>query len=337
MDKNILALSLLKTYHPKVLSLFRIDNDNSLLDSIDNLIFHFKEELATLDINSYINALSKRNIKFLTLVDKYYPPLLLECEDPPLVIYYVGNKELLAGVNLISIVGSRKITSYGKRILDKFVPQLTNFTVVSGLAFGTDAYAHKLSLLNNIPTIAVLPFSCDVPTPKENTILYNKIKENGLIISEHPINKQNHKGLYPKRNRIIAGLSQKTIVVEAGIESGALITAKLAFDYNRDVYAFPGSNEMQLSAGCNYLIKNNIAKLIEDFSDIDVIQSSNRLVNSMSEIESKVYYAILPGSKNVNQLAIELGMEYGLILRICTKLQINGILNTDNTNQFYVT
>ncbi len=295
-------------------------------------------DLVNLDIVLGRNELQKHNIGFVFIWDSKYPELLKHCVDAPIVLFFVGNYSIVEQHNLLSIVGTRTMTSYGKLILEELIPSLQSFVVVSGMAFGVDAYAHKLSIDNNIKTIAVLPDSCDSPTPKGNVNLYKKILDTGnLIISDKPPGIASHVGLYARRNRIIAGLSMKTIVVEAGSKSGALITANLAFDYNREVFAFPGAINSFTSKGCNYLIKNNIAQLIESSSDfLGTINKDDKFLK-LTEIERKIYYAILREPKTLSELSRILNLKIQILSSICTKLEINGILNTGNQNKYYVT
>jgi len=238
----------------------------------------FAAELAKIDLSVFLCEIQKRNIKYICFWEKEYPLLLKECNDFPIIIYYVGNSELLINNEWISIVGTRKITFYGKKILD------------SG----------------------------------------------NLVISEMPPGNSSHNGLFPRRNRIIAGLSSKTVVIEAGVKSGALITADLAFNYNREVFAYPGNINSCMSMGCNYLIKNNVAQLIESPADLGLNSKDMRLVLKLNPIERQIYYAILAGQKSLNGLSKALNLDIQFISEICTNLEINGILNTDNQNQFYV-
>lgn len=291
--------------------------------------------LAGLDVNIAIKRLLKSNIKFTCLWEDSYPPLLKEIPDAPIVLFYVGNIQIAQSLKLISIVGTRKISPYGKYLLDKLVPNLVaqNIPIVSGLAYGVDAYAHNLTLQHNGQTIAALPCSVDSPVPKENYYLYSKILDsNGLIFSDAFPGTKVVAGSFPKRNRIIAGLSESTIVIEAGIKSGALITAKLAFDYDREVLAYPGNVNTENSKGCNYLIRNNIATLADSFFEYN----KNVDIAKLSKDEQKVYYAILHGQKDLERLSEILNLEIKYLSEICTKLILNGILNTDNQNNFYI-
>jgi DNA processing protein len=298
----------------------------------------YKSILNSISLDNLKNELKKKSINYITYENEYYPKQLSEIYDFPITLYYKGNIEILKKANMLSIVGTRKVTSYGKGLLVEIFNDLIDkdIIIVSGLAYGVDVISHKLAIDNNIDTIAILPFGVSSASPVGNSAVYNSIiKKNGLIISDVAPTEISHKGLYPRRNRIIAAMSMKTLVIEAGIKSGALITAKLAFDYNREVFAFPGNTTNLLSKGCNYLIKNNIAQLIEYISDIGLSTKSHQKV-ILSADESKIYYAILHEPKSINALSKQLGKDIAELSAICTKMQINGILNTDNLNKLYL-
>jgi DNA processing protein len=203
--------------------------------------------------------------------EKNYPRLLKEIHSPPKQLYYRGN---FAGIDFercISIVGSRNYSQEALLLVRKLIGFLEGkgFVIVSGLASGIDSMVHRECLNKSIRTLAILPLGLDNITPKRNSELYWEIIENnGVCISEdYKLNKYN-KFLFPRRNRIIAGLSMATIVIEAGVKSGALITADLAFSENRSVYAFPGSIFNNHAIGSNMLIKNLKAKILVEFNDI---------------------------------------------------------------------
>lgn len=287
-----------------------------------------------------LQKLNRGKIKFICFWEEDFPLILRQIEDFPFIIFFVGNGDLFKSNKNISIVGTRKITKYGEAILNDLVPSLKGNLLVSGMAFGTDAMVHSLSIINNIDTLAVLPFGCNKATPTSLYPLYKRILDsNGAVISEFLEETSYSKGMFARRNRIIAGISQKTIVIEASIDSGALITAELAFDYNREVYAYPGSIYSSSTKGCHYLVKKNIASLIESPSDLAFGQpfTPQRSTQLMDEVEKKVYYAILAGSNTLTLLSEKLGLEQSILLRVCTNLEISGILNTDNQNFYYLT
>lgn len=231
--------------------------------------------------------LDKEKIKILTFADEAYPKLLKQIYDPPFIIYYRGSLEAFNGFNL-AVVGARMFTAYGRQVTEKLVRELAlnNLTVVSGLAIGIDALAHAAAMEAGGKTIAVLGSGLDQQNiyPSQNRYLADKITvQGGLIMSEYSIGTLPLKHHFPQRNRLIAGLSQATLVIEAGEKSGALITARHALEQNREVFAIPGSIYSQYSAGTNNLIKLG-AKLISGARDI--IESLN-LADAAAYIENK--------------------------------------------------
>jgi DNA processing protein len=215
--------------------------------------------------------LEKDNIKILTPDSPNYPSLLKEIHNPPYILYARGKTELINSVSLLSIVGSRKYTSYGSQIAHNFSKDLANsgFGIVSGMALGIDSFAHQGALDSDNITFAVLGNGLDDSSiyPRNNFNLSRLIIENGAIISEYPVGTKAGPLTFPARNRIVAGLSLGTLVIEAGEESGALITAQMALDYDREVFSVPGSIFSSQSLGTNNLIKKG-AKLVTGAKDI---------------------------------------------------------------------
>ncbi|MGB9857861.1 MAG: DNA-processing protein DprA [Dictyoglomaceae bacterium] len=207
----------------------------------------------------------KRNIKMTVLGDKDYPSLLKEIKNPPLYLLYQGDLE---GEKFFAIVGTRRPTSYGIKIAENFAKELARlgFIIVSGLAYGIDTFAHK-GALEGGKTWAVLGSSLDHIYPKDNKLLAEKIRENGALISEYPLGTKPSYYTFPQRNRIISGISQGVLVVEAGGKSGALITASFALDQGREVFAIPGRLTDSKSQGTNKLIQDG-AKMVLDIKDI---------------------------------------------------------------------
>jgi DNA processing protein len=189
---------------------------------------------------------------------------------PPLVIYVRGKLPDFER-NCVSIVGSRRLSAYGDRMAKKFASEavLADWIVVSGLAFGVDASAHKATLENNGITVAVLGGGLMRIHPQEHVPLASEIvRRGGAVISEYPMNFPVSRQSFPRRNRIVAALSQATVVIEAGLESGALITAKLALEQGKAVFALPGRVDEPQAAGCNMLIRDCGAKLVTSFQDV---------------------------------------------------------------------
>lgn len=204
----------------------------------------------------------------VTLADAAYPKLLLEIADPPPLLYATGRLELLARPAL-AIVGSRNATAQGMRNAEQFAAAFSaaGLTIVSGLALGIDAAAHAGGLAAAGSTIAVLGTGVDVIYPRQNAALAARIAEGGLLLSEFPLGSPGAAHHFPRRNRLISGLAQGCLVVEAAVASGSLITARAAAEQGREVFAIPGSIHSPLSKGCHALIKQG-AKLVESAEDV---------------------------------------------------------------------
>ena len=223
-------------------------------------------------IASTLNWLQKDNAHIVTLADANYPKLLLEISNPPAVLYAIGNLHWLNHPS-IAVVGSRNATPQGEKNAEEFSASLCNsgLCVVSGMALGIDGAAHrgalKASGKANGATIAVVGTGLDIVYPARHRELAHKIAERGLIISEFPLGTPSKAQNFPRRNRLISGLSLGCLVVEANIDSGSLITARLATEQGRDVFAIPGSIHSPVAKGCHQLIKQG-AKLVENTQDI---------------------------------------------------------------------
>lgn len=214
--------------------------------------------------------LTRENITILIQTDPNFPKLLKEIPSAPFILYKKGDFDLNA-TPMLSVVGSRKFTAYGNQVTSSLVKDLvqSGFTIVSGLALGIDGIAHRAALENGGKTIAVLGNSLDEKNiyPRAHTELSREIVENGTLISDYPIETPAGEFTFPARNRIIAGMSLGTLVIEAGEKSGSLITANLALDFNREVFSIPGSIFSSQSIGTNQLLKKG-AKLVASIKDI---------------------------------------------------------------------
>ena len=213
----------------------------------------------------------KNQIQCITLNDPAYPSRLRECEDAPLALFYRGNASLNA-LRIVSMVGTRHATAYGEEVCQSFVSDLANLCpdvlIVSGLAYGIDIQAHKAALQHGFPTIGVLAHGLDriYPTAHRKTAV--SMMDQGGLLTEFMSGTNPDRQNFVKRNRIVAGMSDATIVIESATKGGALITAELAESYHRDCFAFPGKTTDPYSTGCNKLIQNNKASLVlsaEDF------------------------------------------------------------------------
>lgn len=221
-----------------------------------------------------LEFIQKYKIKVTTIFDADYPYRLKQCEDAPLIIFTKGQK-LNDDNKYISIVGTRNASSYGKDFCERIISELKekghNVVIISGLAFGIDVAAHKAALKNNIPTYGILAHGLDTIYPAPHRNIASEMLENGGLITEFMHGIFPDKNNFVRRNRVIAGLSDATIVVESDIKGGSLITADLANSYNRDVFAVPGRLSDKYSLGTNKLIKSNRAALIETVEDIEYI------------------------------------------------------------------
>lgn len=232
-----------------------------------------------------IKFIEKYKIKPLFLTDKDYPQRLLNCYDSPTLLFYKGEADLNAS-KIVAIIGTRNFSDYGKQITEKLVKELSeqNVLVVSGMAFGIDAIAHKAAYKNKLPTVGILAHGLDQIYPSEHANLAKEmLKHGGGLLTEFCSKTKPDKHNFPTRNRIVAGMSDATIVIESGIKGGSMITAELANGYNKDVFAFPGKVTDTKSAGCNYLIKSNKAMLLTDAQELIEVMGWEERAKSTNE------------------------------------------------------
>jgi DNA processing protein len=216
--------------------------------------------------------ITKNNIKTYFYLDNDYPYRLRQCDDSPVVFFFKGECNL-DSAKLLSVVGTRNATGRGKELCDKIIGGLAaghpDLIIISGLAYGIDIASHKAALANNLQTIGVLGHGFKTTYPALHSSTAKAMTDKGGLLTDFLSDALPERNNFIKRNRIIAGLSDATLVVESGIKGGALITADIAASYNRDVFAVPGRPEDQWSAGCNNLIKTNKAALVESPDDIE--------------------------------------------------------------------
>lgn len=285
----------------------------------------------TLSLDEEIKNLKKNKVKVLSLKSSNYPEELKNISQPPVFLYYKGDISLLKGKR-IGVVGTRKATVYGKITCEKMTEDLVNneITTVSGLALGIDSICHKKTLDKNGKTIAVVGSGLDVIYPKENRILWENIEKSGLIISEYPLGTEPIGYNFPMRNRIIVGLSRGILVIESQKKGGSLITAELALEEGREVFAVPGDIFSPSSEGCNNLIKNSQAKLTTDVKDI-IIEYGWELKNNknnnlkLTSYEEKIFF-LLEKEKNLDELILGTSLKASEILSILMDLEIKHII-----------
>jgi len=272
----------------------------------------------------------KCKAQIITLKDSRYPFMLREIPDPPPYIYVKG---FLPEGDFISVVGSRKFSGYGEIVTKKIVGALVenNITIVSGLATGIDAIAHSKSIENGGLTVAVLGNGIDLIFPYENRKLYNQIIDNGAIISELPIGTKASRFTFPRRNRIIAGLSHATITTEAGEKSGALITAGFANDYGRTVFTVPTNINNRYGKGNNRLLKEGAVPLTEPediFEHLPYLlktEKSKKTVNHLTEMEKQVLNLITV-SLPIDVLAEKTGIDISSLMVILFEMEIKELI-----------
>lgn len=220
-------------------------------------------------LDKHIEYMLKNNIDIISITDKEYPGILKEIYDAPISLYIRGNKNIL-NQEAVAIIGCRECTNYGRNITEELAYDISKnkINIVSGLAKGIDAIAHKGAILSGGKTIAVLGNGLDIIYPNENINLAKEIlKTGGAIISEYPLGEKPQKQNFPERNRIVSGMSKGVVVVEAKEKSGTLITVDFALEQGRDVFVVPGNINQENSIGTNELIKQG-AKLITSYKDV---------------------------------------------------------------------
>lgn len=294
-----------------------------------------------------MKRVSKDGTGVVSRYDDDYPSLLRECDGSPLLLFYDGD---IKGVNRarsrLAVVGSRRCTTYGREMCGKLVSSLEerDVCIVSGLARGIDSYAHKAALEAGMFTAAVLGCGTNVIYPGENAGLFAKIRENGVIISEQPPDTQPFKSYFPARNRIIAGCSEAALVIEAGLSSGALITANFSLNFGREVLTIPHRIDMPEGAGCNDLIKTG-AVMVTSPADIleplgfdceNAREKADMLPEALDRNQREVLYLIKTnGELFEDEIACETDMSSQELKRALSALEIFGFVKKDFAGKYY--
>lgn len=289
-----------------------------------------------------IEFIEKNRINALFYLDENYPQRLHACNDAPIILFVKGTPDLNCA-RAISIVGTRHATDYGKQSVELFISTLVErgypILIVSGLAYGIDVQAHKAALNVGLPTVGVMGHGLETVYPSIHTSIAREMEEkNGGLVSDFMSNSPIEKTNFLRRNRIIAGLSDATVIVESAKKGGALVTAEIANSYNRDVFAFPGRRGDIYSEGCNFLIKSNRAALIESVADLeygmnwspgkglgDAIQP--RLFNDLGPDE-KIIVDLLQsaGETAIDQICIKTGLSMNKVSPTLLNLEFAGIV-----------
>ncbi len=285
------------------------------------------------EIEEEIYYCQKNSVKIIDIESPGYPEQLRQIFDPPIVIFARGNAELLKKALNIAIVGSRNATNRGLTLAFNIaeVLSINSVTVVSGMAKGVDSYAHRGALNGKGATIAVMANGINIAYPKQNYKLWEKIIDNGLVITEFPFNTSPYRYNFPKRNRIISGLAKAVLIVEATEKSGALITARYALEQGRDVMAMPGEADSEFYRGNNWLIKNG-AFLVENPGDIfeiigkDFIKFNKNSRLKYSDREMKILSIIGEDEVSLDTIKNVSGFELTELLSQLIMLEIKGAI-----------
>lgn len=286
--------------------------------------------------------IAAHSIQPLFFNSELYPQLLAECNDAPMLLYTLGEHNFNSGYYL-SVVGTRHATPYGINFTERVISELAEkiakpVTIISGLAFGIDVTAHNAAIKNGLPTIAVLAHGLNTIYPAQHrTIASNILQSGGLLTTEYSSTDPIHKGNFLARNRIVAGLSHALLVVESAEKGGALITSRIASDYQRDVFALPGRISDTYSRGCNNLIASNMAQLVQSADDIiaamrwqtvepkPVQQEFFSEPLSPSE-QSIVDFLTASGDASINQLSVKCNIAVGKLTALLIDMELRGLI-----------
>lgn len=272
------------------------------LAKIESIGSHAAQQIASFsDFDSCekeIAFIEKHNIQVFSIHDPQYPRRLLHCYDAPTLLFFKGQANLNAA-RVISIVGTRQNSEYGKEFCEKLLSDLqgSGILIVSGLAFGVDTIAHKNAIKQQLATVAVVAHGLDRIYPPENKALARQMVKQGGILTDFISQTKPDKQNFPKRNRIVAGICDALLVIESGIKGGSLITAELANSYNKDVFALPGRTIDARSEGCNYLIKTNKAQLVSNANDI--LNAMNWQENTKPVKKQRALFLDLPPDQKI--------------------------------------
>jgi DNA processing protein len=288
-----------------------------------------------------LKFIEKYQVQMLFLNDPAYPKRLLQCYDSPTLLFYKGTADLNAS-KIVSIIGTRSHTDYGKAITEKLINEMAseNITIVSGLAYGIDTIAHKSALKNNLPTIGVLGHGLDTIYPSENSSLAKQMTKEGGLLTEFVSGTKPDKHNFPTRNRIVAALADATVVIETDVRGGSMITAELANNYNRDVFTIPGKVTDTKSTGCNRLITQNKAALLSNAGELLSMMNWLPLPEKKKKIqrqlfiemtvEEKIIYELLNGTEQmaVDELYFKSGLSSSSAAGALLSLELQSVVRS---------
>ena len=286
-----------------------------------------------------ISFIEKNKITPLFIADEQYPQRLLNCYDSPTLLYYKGNADLNS-LKIVSVVGTRNNSDYGKTVCENLIQNLSdqNVLVISGLAFGIDSIAHKAALKNKLKTVGVVAHGLDKIYPAQNKILAKEMLSHGGLLTDFMSGTNPDRQNFPRRNRIVAGICDALVVIESSKKGGSLITAELANSYNKDVFAIPGRVDDLRSEGCNYLIKNNKSLLITSADDLLHIMNwkdEPKKVKKQRELfieltpDEKIITDILAQQESIqiDQLYFKSGLSSSAVANALLMLEMQGVVS----------
>ena len=293
-----------------------------------------------------LDRLHAMNAQCVLIDDLHYPQRLKECDDSPIVLYYKGQVDFNPA-RVVSVVGTRRATSYGRyfceQLMEAFAP--LGVTIISGLAFGIDGHAHRAALERGLPTQACVAHGLHTVYPSEHAGLAKDMQTNGGLVSEFTTTQRMCAELFPMRNRLIAGMSDATVVVESDLKGGSMITAYLAHSYHREVFALPGRINERSSAGCNALIQRQVAHMVtEPGSIIDTMNWSKsshdqgtqlQLFQQLSDVQQKIT-GVFNGEDavSVDQLIVRTGFNPSVIASELLAMEFSGLVRSKPGNRF---
>lgn len=300
------------------------------------------------DPDKCLEYVCDKGIKYVNFADEDYPKLLKQISNPPMTLFYKGDLGRCNFEKTLSVVGSRKASESAKNVLDKIIGEFskTDVCVVSGLALGIDTCAHKAAVKNGLSTIGVIASGFDFVYPTQNRDLYKKIEdESGVIFSEYWPSFAPIQWRFPHRNRVVTGLSRGTLVAEAALKSGAIISANLCLEQNRELMCMPGLLTNPNTEGIYKLIKNGAAVVTraQDILDtmdwqIEMSSSSNDKAkiddSTLSEQEKAVFEIISKDGKTADSLASETGLDFGELMAALTGLEIGGFIKQTDGEKY---
>ena len=291
-----------------------------------------------------LSEVTKRGIKYLTFDDERYPFMLKNIDNPPSILYYKGDFKSINFEKTLAVVGSRKTSKYGKDAVNLIISGFkdTDICIVSGLASGIDTTAHLAALENNLKTIGVIASGFDHIYPSSNKELYKRIENgNGIIFTEYYPTFEPLKFRFPQRNRIVSGLSYGTVVAEASIKSGALITANLTLDQGRELMCIPGLITNPNTEGIYKLLKNG-ATLVTSAADVletlnwEIKPTEQLKINltDITENEEKILKSIEIEEKGIDEIMTETGLDFDTLLINLTTMELKGIIEQVNGDRY---